>query len=999
MRTATTGSGRGIAPEPPGPPAAREPMPEPGKDAGSKIALRNWRVRTRLVALIAVPTVVAVLLGALRVTTSISSAEEYGRVADGAELVVALGGLGHELALERDLSARYVAANRNDGDLPGLKSQYQAVDAAVTKVKSAARTAEESMSELGRRELGQVRIRLDQLPTLRTTVTDSQLPPLPVMEKYSETIAEMLQLYDETVQGVSDDELIVTNAALGAVARAKDEVSKERALLTIALVRGRFDGTEFDAFLAARSSRDSERNAFRTAATPAQRQFFDDTVTGQEVGRAELYVARAVYLHNQRTSLRALDTSTTQDAERWFDAISKTADRLYAVEKALSASITIKSTELRAAEQQVAIVNVALVLVLLIIVLIITAIMARSLVRPLRRLRGDALEVAGRTLPGIVRRLREEGHDAEAVEVPPIGVSSQDEIGEVARAFDEVHREAVRLAGEESKLRANVNAIFVNLSRRSQTLVERQITLIDGLEQGEQDEQRLANLFKLDHLATRMRRNSENLLVLAGQDPPRRWSQPVQLVDVARASLSEVENYDRVNLQVPGGAAVAGQAVNDIIHLLAELVENALAFSPRETHVVVSGNRIDGGGMMVSITDSGIGMTQEELVQANARLAEAPTVDVSVSRRMGLFVVARLAHRHGVRVQLRPHGGGGLTAMVLLPEALLGGPTPAMAGSGAMTGAGGRAAEPNSPAGWPGDTQRPAAFTADTGPAWASEPGTGMGGPGGWSSEPGSMPSWGGADAGGAGSWPSSAQWPSSDGGAPQWPSSDGGAPQWPSSDESAPQWPSSDRGAAQWPSEPGSWASGPRVAGGTFDSVEADVWAPSKGAWPEAAPSEQPSTWSFQDRAPAAPGTGRYDFPEVESNPTGPIPAVKGAKGDEFLPIFASVESAWFDQGEEWGTAKADAGWSAAEAVREPVRDGSTAAGLPKRVPKANLVPGSADTSAPKGVAPMPAISPERVRNRFSSFQQGFRAARDDISEGRYTGGPRSVDSREEDE
>ncbi|MFD1935246.1 nitrate- and nitrite sensing domain-containing protein [Nonomuraea mangrovi] len=984
MRTATTGSGRGIAPEPPGPKAAREPMPEPGEDAGSKIALRNWRVRTRLVALIAVPTVVAVLLGALRVTTSISSAEEYGRVADGAELVVALGGLGHELALERDLSARFVAANRDDGDLQGLKTQYQAVDAAVTKVKSAARTAEESMSELGRRELAQVRIRLDQLPTLRTTVTDTQLPPVPVMEKYSETIAEMLQLYDETVQGVSDDELIVTNAALGAVARVKDEVSKERALLTIALVRGRFDGTEFDAFLAARSGRDSERNAFRAAATPAQRQFFDDTVTGQEVGRAELYVARAVYLHNQRTSLRALDTSTTQDAQRWFDAISKTADRLYAVEKALSGSITIKSTELKAAEQQVAVINIALVLVLLIIVLVITAIMARSLVRPLRRLRGDALEVAGRTLPGIVQRLREEGHGTETVEVPPIGVSSQDEIGEVARAFDEVHREAVRLAGEESKLRANVNAMFVNLSRRSQTLVERQITLIDGLEQGEQDEQRLANLFKLDHLATRMRRNSENLLVLAGQDPPRRWSQPVQLVDVARASLSEVENYDRVNLQVPGGAAVAGQAVNDVIHLLAELVENALAFSPRETHVVVSGNRIDGGGMMVSITDSGIGMTQEELVQANARLAEAPTVDVSVSRRMGLFVVARLAHRHGVRVQLRPHGGGGLTAMVLLPESLLGGATPAMAGTGA------RGVETHSPAGWPADTQRPAPFTADTGPAWASEPGPGTGGPSGWSSDPGSVPSWGGADTGGGmGSWPSSAQWPSSDGGAPQWPSSDGAAPQWPSSDGAG----------AQWPSESGAWASGPRVAGGTFDSGEADVWAPSKGAWPESTPAEQPSTWSFQDRASAAPGTGRYDFPEVESNPTGPIPAVKGAKGDEFLPIFASVESAWFDKGEEWGAAKADAGWSAAEAVREPVKDGSTAAGLPKRVPKANLVPGSADTSAPKGVAPMPAISPERVRNRFSSFQQGFRAARDDISEGRYTGGPRTVDSREEDE
>ncbi|MEV4067042.1 sensor histidine kinase [Nonomuraea dietziae] len=955
-------------------------MPEPGEDAGRKIALRNWRVRTRLVALIAVPTLVAVLLGALRVTTSISSAEEYGRVADGAELVVALGALGHELALERDLSARHAAANRSGDDLQSLKSQYQAVDTAVTKVKSAANVAEESMSELGRRQLAQVRTRLDQLPLLRDTVSGegSQLPPLPVMEKYSEVMSDLHPLYDETVQGISDDELTVTNAALGAIARSKDEVSKQRALLAIALVRGRFDGTEFDAFLSARSSRESERNAFRTAATPAQRQFFDDTVTGAEIGRAELYVARAVYLHNQRTSLRALDTSTTQDTARWFEAITKTADRLYTVEKNLSGSISMRAAELRAAEQQVAIINVGLVLVLLFIVLVITAIMARSLVLPLRRLRGDALEVAGRTLPGIVQKLREEGHTAESVEVPPIGVSSRDEIGEVARAFDEVHREAVRLAGEESKLRANVNAMFVNLSRRSQTLVERQITLIDGLEQGEQDEQRLANLFKLDHLATRMRRNSENLLVLAGQDPPRRWSQPVQLVDVARASLSEVENYDRVTLQVPGGAAVAGQAVNDVIHLLAELVENALAFSPRETHVVVSGNRIDGGGVMVSITDSGIGMTHEEIVQANERLAVAPTVDVSVSRRMGLFVVSRLAHRHGIRVQLRPHGSGGLTAMVLLPESLLGGASaPAMAGSGmagsgmagsgmagagAMTGA--RGGDARTPMGWGSEPQRPVPFTADTGPAWASDPGP-MGGPGGWPSEPGPAPGWGGADSVAPDPWPS----------------------------------------APQWPSDPGAWASGPRQAPSTFDSGEADVWAPSKGGgggWQDTSPPDPASSWSFQDREPTVQRPGRYDFPSVESNPTGPIPAVKPSTGDEFLPIFASVESAWFDKGDEsasWGSSKADAGWTAAEAVREPVKDGSTAAGLPKRVPKANLVPGSADTSAPKGVAPMPEISPERVRNRFSSFQQGLRAARDDIGEGRYQGGPRTVDNREEDE
>src|SRR5690606_22080406 len=245
------------------------------------------------------------------------------------------------------------------------------------------------------------------------------------------------------------------------------------------------------------------------------------------------------------------------------------------------------------------------------------------------------------------------------------------EIGEVARAFDEVHREAVRLASEEARLRSNINAIFVNLSRRSQTLVERQLALIERLEQGEENERRLADLFTLDHLATRMRRNSENLLVLAGQDAVRRRGEPVELMDVVRAALSEVENYERAVLRLQSEVAIAGQAVNDVVHLLAELIENALWFSPADTKVYISSNRIDGSGVMISVTDQGIGMSPEELAQVNWRLADPPVVDVAASRRMGLFVVGRLAMRHGIRVQLRSQDSGGLTAMVLLPENLI----------------------------------------------------------------------------------------------------------------------------------------------------------------------------------------------------------------------------------------------------------------------------------------------------------------------------------------
>ncbi|MFG3443068.1 nitrate- and nitrite sensing domain-containing protein, partial [Nonomuraea sp. NPDC047897] len=867
-------------------PAVAEDVPTELPKPGSPFALRNWRVRTRLIALIAVPTLVAVLFGALRVTGSINSVQQYQRFSDVGALVSQLGELSRDLALERDMAARYVASNRKPAEGDQYRRQQLVVDASVKRIHGVATAAEPSLSELGKKTLRNTRTRLGQLASLRRTVVTSQLPALPTMEKYSETIASMLQLFDELSKGSTDEQLIAASAAVRAVARAEEEASQQRGLLTIALVRDSFLETEFNAFLDARSRRFSERAAFRAVATPAQRQFYDNTVASQKIGRSELYTSRAVLLHNTGLPLRRLDPATVSDVSRWFDSMTETIDGLHAVQKSLSEQIATRSSDIQGGEKQLAGVNIIIVVVLLLMVLAMTAVMARSLVRPLRRLRGDALKVAGRTLPELVRKLRDGEVDAKTIRVPPIEVSSSDEIGEVARAFDEVHREAVRLAGEESRLRSNVNAMFVNLSRRSQTLVERQITLIDGLEQGEQDESRLANLFKLDHLATRMRRNSENLLVLAGQEPPRRWSNPVKLIDVARASLSEVENYERVVLQVPDGVSIAGQAVNDVIHLLAELVENALSFSPRETRVTVSGSRIDGGGVMLSVTDAGIGMTQEELLAANERLLDAPIVDVSVSRRMGLFVVARLAHRHGIRVQLRPHGGGGLTAMVLLPESLLGTPSPTPSPTHAGTPAVGRDEIHLTP--------QPAAAT----PQWPS---------GGYQMGPG-HPSYSSTDT--AAAWPSMPQWPSE---------------------------------AETWSPPPAAGA--PR--GGGYDT--SDVWVPSRaaGGWngdgdnPPKPPADEPPSWGAADRAePEQPERRpRYDFPETEAAATGPIPVVKPASaGDEFLPIFASVESAWFDHGDasaSWGTSKADEGWNAAQAVVEPVRDGATASGLPKRVPK----------------------------------------------------------------
>ncbi|MFC6557447.1 nitrate- and nitrite sensing domain-containing protein, partial [Nonomuraea cavernae] len=495
MRTTTTESGRGRAPDAPRESTTGAAPAESVPKSGSPFALRNWRVRTRLIALIAIPTIVAVLLGALRVTTSISSAAQYQKLADVGALVTQLGELSRDLGLERDLAGRYVASGKRATEQARLDTQHTVVDASVRRTKTVAATARTSLSELGRTALARILVRLDQLPALRETVKTTKLPPLPTMEKYTEVTADMLRLFDDLSQGSTDERLVATSAALRAVARAEEEASKQRGLLMIALVKGEFEVPEFNAFVDARSRRESERASFRAVATPAQRQFYDDTVASVKVGRAELYVSRAMQLHNAGVSLRRLDPATANDINRWFEAISETVDRLHTVQKSLSEQIATRSTDIQGSDRQIAALNIALVIGLLLLVLAITAVMARSLVRPLRRLRGDALKVADQTLPDLVKQLRESDAAVESMHVPPIGVASDDEIGEVARAFDEVHREAVRLAGEESRLRSNVNAMFVNLSRRSQTLVERQITLIDGLEQGEQDESRLANLF------------------------------------------------------------------------------------------------------------------------------------------------------------------------------------------------------------------------------------------------------------------------------------------------------------------------------------------------------------------------------------------------------------------------------------------------------------------------------------------------------------------------
>ena len=323
-----------------------------------------------------------------------------------------------------------------------------------------------------------------------------------------------------------------------------------------------------------------------------------------------------------------------------------------------------------------AILALILAAVILAVGLCSALILIRSVLRPLRQLRTGAVELTEVWLPDALRNIslgHISGTDGKGrpLAVKAVGVSALDEIGDVARAFDQVQGEVLRLADNEAGLRGKLSEMFTELSGRGQTLMEHQLRLIDELGQTELDAGRRASLVTMNHLATRMRRYSQNLLVLAGHELPGRWNRPVMLADVIRAAVAQTGEYERVSVSAQPDIAVSGPAVIDVVHLIAELAENAASLSAADTPVDISGRALVTGGVLVEVTDQGVGMNPETMAQANWRLENPPPVDVAVSRNMGLFVVGRLAARHGVKVRLQPAATGGLTALVWLPDAVV----------------------------------------------------------------------------------------------------------------------------------------------------------------------------------------------------------------------------------------------------------------------------------------------------------------------------------------
>ncbi|WP_019889729.1 nitrate- and nitrite sensing domain-containing protein [Streptomyces purpureus] len=666
-------------------------------ETGSRMALRNWRISTRLVSLLALPVVAATTLGGLRINESLNEVQQLEHMQLLSKMTREATALATALQKERDLTAGPLASGLSAADYK-VSEPRRNTD---TKQKAFLDATEQIGDAEGDEALQSIRANASQIASQVVTLGDIRqgayarnVSKSQTVEAYSRLIESLLSLSQDMAQATSNPEMIKRTRALAAFSSAKEYASIQQAIIASALPQDPKDKADLqlqDRLYgdAARTSEKAELRAFETLYESMGGNATDLTSplnsSNPTIEAANKYAERVL------SNPKGLTDQDPRGFLDWTDEYSTKITAMNSIEATLLGEMESKARDLRQESQRDAIINGALILFVLGVSLVGAFVVARSMIRSLRRLQDTATKVAQDRLPELVKQLSESDPQDVDTSVESVGVHSRDEIGQVAAAFDDVHREAVRLAAEQALLRGNVNAMFTNLSRRSQGLIQRQLSLISELESREADPDQLSSLFKLDHLATRMRRNGENLLVLAGEEPGRRWTRPVPLVDVLRAAASEVEQYERIELASVPATEVAGRVVNDLVHLLAELLENATSFSSPQTKVRVTGHALPDGRVLVEIHDTGIGLSPEDLAAINERLASPPTVDVSVSRRMGLFVVGRLSLRHGIRIQLRPSDSGGTTALVMLPvDVAHGGKKPAPA----MPGAGGQGAVP-----------------------------------------------------------------------------------------------------------------------------------------------------------------------------------------------------------------------------------------------------------------------------------------------------------------
>jgi signal transduction histidine kinase len=627
--------------------------------------LHNLQIRSKLAAMLLVPLAAVIVLSSIGIASSVNRALKASRAQNVTEFSGTLATLATELQKERGLAANYVNGGKSVG-YTELAAQWTEVDRQVVEF-----TREERGLKLNgyapdvRRELRDVVAELGKLDAQRQGINQDQgIDVTNALDRYGAIVKDILDVNSEIAAGSNDQGLLRDGLAFVAVSRAKDAADLQRSFMNVVFAKGRFAQSQYQRFaryVEAESTWNAQFNAF---ASNRQRGLLASTVAGPGVQKAK----------DLRDAALRGETSPRLNVEpsEWSGAMGDKLSRLRQVEVRLAGDAVSRASDVKASAQRDALLYGLLLLAVLVAVAATAAALTRSLVRPLTQLRDSANQVADERLPLVLEKLRATS-DPDRVgidQLSPIPVTSNDEVGQVASAFNAVHQLALRVAAEQTALRKSIGDMFHNLARRSQTLLDRQLELIDRLERAHLDQESREDLVSLDQLAMRMRRNAEDLMVLSGAEPTPHWSQPVALIEVVRAALAEVDDATtRVELLPIDDVGVAGHSVSDVVHVLAELIDNAIAFSPPGTKVQVAGQPVS-TGYVLEIEDRGLGMSDEELVEANERLANPPAIDSALSRMLGLFVVGRLAQRHGIRVQLRHSWYGGITVLVLLPSGI-----------------------------------------------------------------------------------------------------------------------------------------------------------------------------------------------------------------------------------------------------------------------------------------------------------------------------------------
>ncbi|MEV2265434.1 sensor histidine kinase [Nonomuraea africana] len=550
-----------------------------------------------------------------------------------------------ELQRERLTSASLVDRATPD-EQAAAYTQRSKTDTARERFRQLSELSRGSSTPAVRLQIDTVLTQVSQLEAIRGEVDAGLSPIVPTIEAYN-AISDALFGLQRGVALIDDIPIYEQSRLVINLGYAKELLTREQAI-------------------AVGDPSEEERKLF-TQLVGNRRFLIDQALAELDAPLREIQVGIITSPAYQRLRIMEEQIIAGHAPTGWPAASDALATTIDEAQNSASALLSERAEPVADAVLVRALVLAGTGLVVVVVSIVISLRMGNRLSRELATLRAAALEVAESRLPQVVRKLRQ----GEEIEVPELTVPGRTaEIQDVGKAFATVQQTAVEAAVGEAKLRAGVGQVFRNLARRSQTLLHRQRIQLDGMQRTATDPQALDDLFRLDHLTTRMRRHAEGLIILSGAVPGRGWRKPVPLHDVVRGAAAEVEDYTRVTVSPMPDHSLAGPVVGDVIHLIAELIENATVFSPPHTTVTVRGE-LAAHGFAVEVEDRGLGLSEEELAELNERLANPPEFDLADSDRLGLFVVARLATRHDIRVTLRGSPYGGTTAIVLIPGELV----------------------------------------------------------------------------------------------------------------------------------------------------------------------------------------------------------------------------------------------------------------------------------------------------------------------------------------